>query len=777
VLTENGYRPIASLENKNVKIWNGVVFSEVTVRETGQNQDIYRIELSNGQYLRCTGYHTWKLKGDVDKKTIELVEGDELKKYAMPVLKNSNKNMMHAYSNGYKATIDSEIPLDYSLETKLEWLAGFIVAHGNIEYGKNSASWQIFHKDLELLQKIQLLLTTLGAQPVISNFVSHTRHRILITSADTKVLYDLGLPLQKNWRDSYRQSRPSLRPAKVVSIVKEGSIPKVYCFNEPLLHTGCFNGIVTGQCSEQFLSRDGLCVLSSINMGKFSTSPDEYKKELDIIGESINRFLDNVNEMEYRDKRYASHMQKLGIEHMRRTGAGITNISEWLLDANLEYGTKLGNNAVAEFMDYYNYVLYKSTIKLGHEKGSFKAFHPEKIKKSAFIQHMLEAHPDLTFDAMRNVTVSSIAPTGSLSLMFRDTLMSNGIEPPFGLYYWKRTRISGKYEYYFVVPHATKKLLKKYDIELDMPSDTIKDTWDGARGRKYAEKIDNVIKEHGIRFKKDTDIKLSEKLYLMSKVAKNVDSAISVTYNLPSDVTVEDTYNFILDTHSLGVKAVAAFPDMKMYGIVSTIPFKNLAFKLKGEGIQIHAQNFSEEEQKELNITNDTIQFSEAPKRPKELISDIYVITIRGIKYLVAVGLLNGAPYEVFAGDLNGFNFKFTYKEGKLIKAKRSHYNLELGDIVIEDFNEKFKPVDAALFRMVSTSLRHGVSIKFIVEQLQKSSDDIFSLPKAVARALKKYIKDGDTASGITCPNCKNESLIYKDGCVECSSCNWTKCD
>jgi ribonucleotide reductase alpha subunit len=670
ILTDNGYLPIATLENQKVNVWNGYEFSEVTIKETNQNQQIYRVHLSDGRYLDCTEYHTWKLV-DGDRQTRDLVVGDKLKKYDMPV----------------KAYDES-----------------------------------------------------------------------LIKRVNTKVPTGLDDPA-------------------VISIEKVHIAPKVYCFNEPKNHTGCFNGIVTGQCSEQYLSRDGLCVLSSINVGRFSTDPKQYQAELETIGESINRFLDNVNEMEYRDHRYATHNQKLGIEYMRRTGAGITNISAWLLAQNLEYGRPDANTAFAEFMDYYNYVLYKSTIKLGHEKGSFKAFHPEKIKKSAFIQHMLEAHPDLTFDAMRNVTVSSIAPVGTLSLMFRNTVMSSGIEPPFGLYYWKRTRISGKYEYYFVVPNATKLLLAKHGVILDMPSDTVKDSWDGSFGKPIAQVIDKAVSDYNIRFRKDTEIPISEKLELMRLVYKSVDSAISTTYNLPSDVTVEDVYDFIMQTHEMGVKAVAAFPDRKMYGIVATIPFKDLALKLKADGVQIHAQNFSEEEQKELNINEQHIGFTDAPKRPKVLPADVYVVQVKGAKYLVAVGLLNGAPYEIFAGDLNGFSFKFKHKPGKIVKAKSGVYNLELDEVCVENFNEKFTQIDQAMFRMASTALRHGVSIKFIVEQLGKSSDDMFSIPKAAARVLKRYIKNGEPATGITCPRCKSTALVYIEGCVTCSACSWGKCD
>lgn len=542
------------------------------------------------------------------------------------------------------------------------------------------------------------------------------------------------------------------------------------------------NGGVVIHNSEQYLSRESLCVLASINMETFSIDPEQYKKELMNIGYSINRFLDNVNECELVYETYATPHQKLAIEKLRRTGAGITNIGGWLFKLNEEYGNESANEHVDYFLEVYNYALYKSTIDLGKEKGNFGLFNKEKILKSGFIKQ-LQSHlkkrgyPELQFDTMRNVTVSSIAPTGTLSLMFRTMPMSYGIEPAFGLYYWKRTRISGKYEYYFIVPNIVRKQFENAGINLGMSSDTIKDTWDGKYGSVIAKIIDDNKDKLNLKFKNATEVNPMNKLDLMSRAMKSVDSSISVTYMLPENTTPKDVYKFILAAYNKGVKSIAAFPDKKMYGIISYIPFKSLATKLMSEGVTIHSQNFSADELKELNMSEDYIQVSTAPKRPKTLPSDVYAITVKGEKFVVAVGLLNGAPYEIFCGRMNGLNFKFNYKQGLIEKVKKGQYKLEIGDdISIEDFSGYFKPVEAELFRMVSTSMRHGVPIKFIVEQLSKSSDDISSLTAAASRVLKKYIKSGEIATGITCPVCHSPVIYDETGCTKCTKCEWSKC-
>jgi predicted Zn-ribbon and HTH transcriptional regulator len=99
---------------------------------------------------------------------------------------------------------------------------------------------------------------------------------------------------------------------------------------------------------------------------------------------------------------------------------------------------------------------------------------------------------------------------------------------------------------------------------------------------------------------------------------------------------------------------------------------------------------------------------------------------------------------------------------------------LEIGEeFVVEDFGKYFEPYEQAFFRMVSCALQSGAPIKAIVEQLHKASEDILSLASAAARILKKYIKDGEIASG-TCKNC-GSSLVYEAGCVSCSTCGWSK--
>lgn len=551
----------------------------------------------------------------------------------------------------------------------------------------------------------------------------------------------------------------------------------------------CSKIISSNACSEQYLSRDSECILSSINAGKFSPDPIEYEKEIEIIGESVNRFLDNVNEMELREATYATPYQKLSIEKLRRTGAGYTNLAGWLFKHNVEYGSDEGNKLIEKFTERYNYHLYKSSINLGKEKGNFGLFDREKFEKSPFVKRMMKL--GLEFHHMRNCTCSSVAPTGSLSLMFRDTVFSYGIEPAFGLYYWKRTRMSGKYEYYFVVPSIVRELFASKGLNIPMESDTIKDTFNGKYGKPIAEFIDKHLKELNINFKQATEISPFQKLDLMARVMKWIDSSISVTYMLPETANWKDVYNFILLAHEKGVKSIAAFPDKKMYGIVSHMSFKDLAIKLRKEDVGIHPQNFTTEEigelDTELNIRTSTqgsineIQ-ADALKRPKVLPCDVHHVKItkrldkiRTFEYLVIIGLVDGnKPYEVFAMENGKLDKKYT--KGEVVKINKGRYDLVLPDgTKIENITQNTTEHEDAVTRLVSTSLRHHVPEHFVLEQLEKVEGDLFCFAKSIARALKKYIQNGTKVSGQTCPECGKTELERLEGCVSCT-CGWSKC-
>ena len=512
------------------------------------------------------------------------------------------------------------------------------------------------------------------------------------------------------------------------------------------------------------------------------------------MGTSVNRFLDNVNEYELQNNTYATPYQKLDIEKLRRTGAGYTNIAGWLFKQNLAYGTKNGNEAIEKFTERYNYHLYRSSIDLGKEKGNFSLFNRKKLECSPFIQHMMKL--GLNFTHLRNVTCSSIAPCGTLSLMFRGCVLSYGIEPPFGMYYWKRCRVAGSYEYYFCVPNIVRQIFESSGYPIPMESDTIKDTWDGKYGKPIAEFIDHNKHHLDINFKNSTEIDPIDKLDLMSKVMKNIDSSISTTYMLPENSDWKDVYEFIIQSYKKEVKSIAAFPDRKIYGIVSYVPFRELATKLIEEEIEIHHQNFTDEEQNWLqqnaylhtHAEKNGVTLNHAPKRPKTITSDVHHVRAKGEDYVVFVGHLNGIPYEVLAlqmgkvrkkgeESLEKGDISRSVKKALVTKIKRGYYRAELDNgEVVENILQYCEPETDIITRLSSTALRHGTDIKYLVDQLEKTPGDLNSFAKAIGRSIKKYIPDQTRITGQKCQECGSEELLREGGCKTCQSCGNSVC-
>ena len=174
-------------------------------------------------------------------------------------------------------------------------------------------------------------------------------------------------------------------------------------------------------------------------------------------------------------------------------------------------------------------------------------------------------------------------------------------------------------------------------------------------------------------------------------------------------------------------------------------------------------------------VSNETKQEEfkqhDAPKRPNNLKCTVHTTKVKGQTYYIFIGLLDNKPYEIFATskELNVVN----KEEGSLTKVKKGYYAFESHFNTIPRITEEMTDEEEAITRLVSTSLRHGADIKFIVEQLNKTKGDLTSFSKAIARVLKLYIKDNEQSTN-TCPECGSK-LIYKDGCESCT-CGYSKC-
>ena len=404
----------------------------------------------------------------------------------------------------------------------------------------------------------------------------------------------------------------------------------------------------------------------------------------------------------------------------RRTGLGQMGLADAGAALNLKYGTEDFNEFAEEISKTIATASYRSSIDMAKERGAFDDYRWDYENDNIYLKRILkELPPEVQEDYLRygrrNIANLTIAPTGSISMLAG---VSSGIEPIFALSYNRKRKV-------------------REDNPNRSYQDKQGDWWETYEvfHPKYA-----INKSSAYLGACAHEISPEQKLMMQSRIQPWIDHSISVTYNLPATATEKEVSDLYFNAWGLGLKGLTIYRDGCREGILSTS--KKVAFEQH-----------------------------DAPKRPKVLKCNIHNVKSKGIDWTVCVGMLDGKPYEVFAvEDLLGRG-----KTGEITKLLKGRYDLKVDDDgTFENITSGCPDDQNLLTRMISTSLRHGADIKFIVEQLDKSTGDITSFGKAISRVLKRYIPEGMKANSL-CPDC-GAVLVYHDGCSICKECGSTKC-
>lgn len=432
----------------------------------------------------------------------------------------------------------------------------------------------------------------------------------------------------------------------------------------------------------------------------------------------------------------------------RRTGLGVTAVGDTLAALGLKYDSDAGIDAVEKIYKTLKLGSYRASVDMAKELGPFPIWDWELEKNNLFIQQIGVDDPQLLEDirkyGRRNIANLTTAPVGSMSnLAWGGTLVddndvfgtTSGIEPIFRDNPYKRRKK--------INPNDEKTRVDFVDElgdrwqEYDVYHNPIR-VWMSVNNES------NYTKSP---YHDSTSDKLDwkQRVKLQAAAQKHVDHSISSTINLPENATEEQVADIYLAAWKSGCKGVTVYRDKCRSGVLI-----------------------------ENNNLGNKVRKTDAPKRPKSLPCDIHEIKIKGKPHSVLVGLYNNDPYEVMVicEHLEG-----APKSGKIVKVKRGHYKLlaQNDDVLHGNITDTCSDTEDALTRMLSTSLRHGADISFIVTQLSKTKGDLQSMTKSISRALKNYIPDGKKLSGENCPECSNE-LIFTEGCMKCNGCGFSKC-
>ncbi|MFV0565228.1 MAG: adenosylcobalamin-dependent ribonucleoside-diphosphate reductase [Flavobacteriaceae bacterium] len=452
----------------------------------------------------------------------------------------------------------------------------------------------------------------------------------------------------------------------------------------------------------------------------------------------------------------------------RRTGIGITAEGDMLAALGIRYGSEAGNNFSLEVHKALCLAAYRASVYTAKERGAFAIFDAEREKNNPFIQRIKAADEKLYYDMLeygrRNIAMLTIAPTGTTSLM---TQTSSGIEPVFMPVYKRRRKVNpndkgvrvdfvdevgDSWEEYVVFHHKFKQWMDVNGIDT---------------GKNFTqEELDALIKQSPYYKATSNDVDWLSKVSMQGAIQKWVDHSISVTINLPNDVSEDLVGELYLKAWEVGCKGVTVYRDGSRSGVL-----------------------ISNDDKKESNNQETLTPFP--TKRPETLEADVVRFQNNKEKWIAFIGLIEGKPYEIFTGladDEDGILIPRWIENGLIIKNRNddgsSRYDFQYKNkkgykTTIEGLSHKFDPEFWNYAKLISSTLRHGMPIEKIVDlinSLQLDSESINTWKNGVGRALKRYVADGTKAKGQVCDSCKSKNLIYQEGCLTCKDCGSSKC-
>ena len=548
----------------------------------------------------------------------------------------------------------------------------------------------------------------------------------------------------------------------------------VYDLTVDDVHNFFANDLLVHNCGEIVLCPYDSCRLLVVNLSKFVLNPFTSEAQFDFdrfheVTVKAQRLMDDLIDLEIEavDKirvkiatdPQPEEVKKIEIElwekirekalKARRTGLGITALGDTLAMLNLRYGSDDSIQKTGEIYQALAVGAHTSSVIMAEERGAFPIFNYQKEKGHAFMDRVMAAcGPDIYIKwrktGRRNIALTTTAPTGSVSCLTQTT---SGIEPAFLLSYKRRRKL--------------------------LPGDTRTPDFIDAMGDRWQE---YTIYHHNFKKWMDVtgktavedspywkatsnDVDWLKSVEIQAIAQQWVDHSISKTCNLPNDATKETVSQCYMTAWKSGCKGFTVYRDGCRTGVL--------------------VQDTKEEKKEHDNRS--------VVKRGKELPCEIHRVNIKGEGWLVLVGLKDGNPYEIFCGVAENIEVPRKVKHGSIVKNGKKDgvatYNLRVpfgadDEIIFKDVVNLFaNPTQGAFTRTISLTLRHGIPLHFIVEQLQKGkNDDMFSFSRVLARVLKSYIPDGTKTSGKTCPECGSDSLVYMEGCMTCSSCGSSKC-
>ena len=562
-----------------------------------------------------------------------------------------------------------------------------------------------------------------------------------------------------------------------------------------------FRTISTNPCGEIPLCPYDSCRLIAINLYSYVVNPftkdayfdyDLFREHIgyaqrmmdDIIDlemEKIEKIIDKIqsdpesDEVKTTELNLWNKIRNKTIKG-RRTGVGTTAEGDMIAAMGLRYGTDEATEFSVSVHKALALAAYRSSVTMAQERGAFEIYDSNREKNNPYINRIREADPQLYDDMVkygrRNIACLTIAPTGTTSLM---TQTSSGIEPVFMPVYKRRRKVNpsdkdvhvdyvdengDSFEEFIVYHHKFMTWMKVNGIEV--------------RNDYTQEQIEELVAKSPYYKATSNDIDWVNKVRMQGQVQKWVDHSISVTINLPNDISEEMVNKLYVEAWRSGCKGCTVYRDGSRSGVLISL---------------------SKDKKKENEEKKEEAKYIAAEghilKRPIELEADVVRFQNNKDKWIAFIGLIDNRPYEIFTGiadDDEGIFCPKSVTKGKIIKAVdengQKRYDFQFINkrgfkTTIEGLSEKFNPEFWNYAKLISGVLRYGMPIEQVlklVSSLELDNQSINTWKMGVERALKKYLPDGTKANGQKCPNCGEETLVYQEGCLICTNCGTSRC-
>lgn len=552
-----------------------------------------------------------------------------------------------------------------------------------------------------------------------------------------------------------------------------------------------FRGVTTNPCGEIFMQPYDACRLIATNLLSFVINPFTFEAEFDVkkfyeVNYEAMRLSDNLIDLELEhidrilakidsDKesddvksRELKLWQKVRAtaKASRRTGLGFTALGDCLAALGYKYDSEEALLFTEQFMHIKMESELDCTIDLAILRGTFEGWNVDlefptnaddiTIGNNDFYKMLQKQFPNQYLRmyeyGRRNVSWNTVAPTGTVSLLTQTT---SGLEPIFQPFYIRRKKVNKGDRVDFV---------DEVGVEwqnFPVLHEQFKNWMVGYVGLHGGHTVNDYSPEElQALFEKSpwygstaNDIDWKKRVEIQAIIQKYITHSISSTINLPNNVTEAEVSEIYMHSWKEGLKGVTVYRDGSRSGVLIT------------------------EEKPKLVTFNE----NHAPKRPKSLPCKIVRFNNNYEKWIAFVGMMDNKPYEVFTGKADTVDLPINIEVGevkKIIGDDKKRYDFIYDGGVVENISKVSSENYWNYGKLISSMLRHGMPLHFVVDTIQTltwDNDNINTWKNGIARALKKFIKDGKV-EGIKCQDCKSENVIFEEGCSKCLDCGSSKC-